>query len=245
MTALGSGDDRLEPDFASDYAAWKADPGPATNAAMLKRLEPTIQGAIRTHVGAPNPLLVSRARVLALGGLRSYDPTRGRLQNHMYNHLQGLKRVARHQSQVIAVPERLAQDRYQLDDATRQLGSELGREPTDAEVLDRTGFAPRRLAALRRFRHAVAEGSLDDPETGAAFQGSVRPGGPSPWAAVVYNDLDPYHQKVMEYALGLNGRRPLANGAIAAKLQRSPGAISQAKLRIQRMLDEETALSPF
>lgn len=238
-------DDLLEPDFAPDYDTWKKDPTPDNNALMLKRLEPTIQGAIRTHVGASNPLLVSRARNMALSGLQSYDRSRGRLQNHLYNQLQGLKRVARQQSSVVAVPDRIAIDRYQVEDAARQLSNELGREPTDDELQDRTGLSTARLQKLNRYHPAIAEGAMSDRETGAAFEGGVQRRAPSLWGAMIYNDLDPYHKKVMEYALGWNGRRPIANQEIAAKLGRSPGAISQAKLRIQQMLDEEQELSPF
>jgi hypothetical protein len=48
---IGVSPDLLEDDLRSHYEAWKAKPGPETNAAMLKALHPTIEGAIRTHVG--------------------------------------------------------------------------------------------------------------------------------------------------------------------------------------------------
>lgn len=241
-------DSMLEPDFAEDYNTWKADPSPANNARMLKKLQPTIEGAIRTHVGEPDPLLTSRARRMALAGLKTYDPNRGRLQTHLYNQLQGMKRVARKQSQILNVPERIAIDRYNLEQTTRQLGDELGREPSDDEVMDRAGMSARRLAAVRRYRPGIAAGALEDPETGEEFTGEVRGpvGAPSDlWPRVVYDGLDPYHRKVMEMTLGWHGRRPMANHEIAAKLKRSPGAISQAKARIQKQLDEEQDLSEF
>lgn len=233
----------LEPDMRKPYDTWKSTPGPASNAAMLKHLEPTIQGAIRTHVGEPNPLLVSRARRMALEGLNSYDPMRGRLQTHLYNHLQGLKRVNRQQTQILKVPERIQLDHYQLGKMEEELTNELGREPTDGELTDRTGFSMKRLAALRRYSPAVAEGAMSDPETGAAFEGEAYdPRGEHDRAVLqaVYDELDPHHQKVMELALGLNGRRALPNDMIAAKMNRSPGAISQAKKRIQDIIDEMT-----
>ena len=49
----------------------------------------------------------------------------------------------------------------------------------------------------------------------------------------------------MENSLGMNGRKVLSNQELARKLNRSPGAISQAKARIQELLNKEDELSPF
>jgi hypothetical protein len=67
----------------------------------------------------------------------------------------------------------------------------------------------------------------------------------SAWTQMVYDDLDPYHQQVMEHTLGMNGRRVASNADLAKKLGKSPGAISQAKARIQTFLDQGEELSPF
>lgn len=248
---IGASTDMLEDEFRPHYAAWKAKPGPETNAAMLKVLHPTIEGAVRTHVGASNPLIVSRARVMALQGLQGYDPKRGRLQSHMYNHLLGLKRANRQQTTILKVPERVQVDKYHLENATKELRAVLGRDPTDEQLANHTGFSPARIAKVRGYRSGLSEGFVEDAEAaGVGFSGggAVIPGrGPANthWRDIVYDELDDHHRRVMELAFGLNGRRPLQNQEIAAKLHRSPGAISQAKARIQKMLDEEFELSPF
>lgn len=243
---LGSSD-MLEDDLRPQYTAWKAAPGPLTNAPMLKALQPTIDGAIRTHVGEPNPLLTSRARLMALEGLQGYDPKRGRLQSHLYNHLQGLKRVNRQQTTILKVPERISLDRYNLENAEQELSHTLGRDPTDDELSDHTGFSNKRIAKVRQYNPAVAEGTIDDVTQGQGPMGGMTNPGAIPGRPVhmdiVYDELDPYHRKVMEHALGMNGRRQLSNMDIARKMKRSPGAISQAKLRIQKMLDDAEALS--
>lgn len=240
--------DRLEDDLRPDYDAWKAKPGPSTNAAMLKVLSPTIEGAIRTHVGQPNPLLTSRARVMTLAGLPGYDPQRGRLKTHIYNHLLGLKRANRQQTTILKVPERVVFDRNNLHSAEDELRALLGREATDDEISDHTGFSAGRMSRVRSYQPGYAEGLIESMGEGNVF-GGTRQGGKapalSPWAEIIYDELDMHHKKVMEYAFGLNGRRPLSNQDIARKLHRSPGAISQAKLRIQKMMDEEGELSPF
>lgn len=247
---IGASPDMLEDDFREPYTAWKKTPNPATNTAMLKALQPTIDGAIRTHVGESNPLLVSRARVMTLQGLQGYDPKRGRLQSHMYNHLLGLKRANRQQTTILKVPERVQLDKYHLENAVKELRATLGREPTDHQLADATGFNPARIAKVRSYRSGLSEGHLEDLEAagvGYSGGGSAVPGAvpKSHWQEIVYDELDDYHRAIMELTFGLNGRRPLQNQDIARKLGRSPGAISQAKLRIQKMLDEEHELSPF
>lgn len=244
---IGTSPDMLEDDLRPHYTAWKATPGPATNNAMLKALAPTIEGAIRTHVGEPNPLLTSRARVMTLQGLPGYDPKRGRLTSYTYNHLLGMKRANRQQTQVIKVPERVAMDKYHLENATKELRATLGQEPTDDQLADTTGFSPARMAKVRGYQSGISEGYMDDTAEGQVFGGTKSMSRPekSHWADIVYDGLDDYHKRIMEHTFGLHGKKPLPNHKIAEKMNRSPGAISQAKLRIQRMLDEEHELSPF
>jgi hypothetical protein len=237
--------DLLEPEFADAYAGWKAEPGPAANAAMLKTLTPTIEGAVRTHVGQTNPLILSRARAMALQGLRAYDPAKGKLKTHLYSHLQGLKRVNRQQTMILKAPERVVFDRHHLAAAEDELAHVLGRDPTDDELADHTGFSPRRMARARSYTPGVAEGQTE--AAGAVYGGVGRsaPTASAPWTQVVYDGLDLHHKRVMELALGLHGRRPHSNQEIAAKMSRSPGAISQATSRIQALLDEGHDLDPF
>ncbi len=247
---IGASPDMLEDNLREPYTAWKTSPGPVANAAMLKALQPTIDGAIQTHVGKSNPLLVSRARVLALQGMSGYDPKRGRLQSFMYNHLLALKRANQQQTQILKVPERIALDRGHLHRAEAELQATLGREPTDDEISDHTGFSGSRIAKVRSFQSGVSEGRLEDLEsagTGYTSSGSRLPVAPerTKWADIIYDELPVTHKKVMELGWGLNGRKPMRGQEIAQKLKLSPGRISQIAKDIQTKLDEEHELSPF
>lgn len=235
---------QLEDDLAEPYHAFKTTPGPAANAGMLKALRPTIEGAIRTHVGEPNPVLTSRAKLLTLQGLGSYDPSRGRLKSHLYNQLLGLKRYNRQQTSILKVPERVALDRHHVETATKELTARLGFEPTTDQLADHTGFNPARIAKARSYNTGYSEGLFAETSEGNVY-GSLRQPGQqqdSGWSEVVYDGLDDYHKNIMELALGLHGRRKLSNGDIARRMGRSDGAISQAKDRIQKLLDEEHEL---
>lgn len=236
----------LEPEYAEPFNAWKLDPTPEANASMLKTVQPILDKGIQIHVGESNPLLQSQSRQLALQGLRTYQPGRSRLQTHLINQLQGLKRINREQTTPIHVPERILFDRQQLQGYTQELTDELGREPTDEELTGRTGFAPKRLARVRSYNPAVAEGTLDniDPSLAGMAHG-LRRTGQDAWTQIVYDDLAPLDKQILEHTIGMNGRTPLSNMELAKRLGRSPGAISQRKQRIQQLLDQERELSPF
>jgi len=245
---IGTSKDMLEDDFRPDYEAWKTKPSPLTSTALLKTLHPVIEGAIRTHVGQVNPLLMSRARVMTMEGLPGYEPKRGRLSSYTYNHLLGLKRANRQQTTILKVPERVAFDKYHLESATDELRATLGQEPTDDQLADYTGFSPARMAKVRSYNSGLSEGYIESGEYSgnSAFGGSrAAKKEQSPWASIVYDGLDDYHKLIMEHTLGLNGKKRLSNQDLAHKLRRSSGAVSQAKLRIQKLLDEEHELSPF
>lgn len=243
MTAktMGNGD-MLEEQHRDAYGRFAAEPdSPAAKAAFLKHVHPVIEAAIRTHVGQSSPLLVSRARRMALDAARTYDPKRARLQTHLFNQLQGLKRANRQLSTVVKVPERIAIDRHHLERYTKELADELGREPTDAELADKTGFSAKRIAAVRRYRPAVAEGTLTALSDGNVYGGVDEVGRArvGMWREMVYDELSPQDRRIMEHTLGMNGRRVLSNLEVARKIGRSPGLVSQRKAYIQALLDQE------
>lgn len=147
------------------------------------------------------------------------------------------------------VPERILVESQRLRNYTQELSDELGREPSDSELADKLGVNLQRLAGIRKYQPGMASGQVEaiDPLTGGVS--SRLPGQQSDasdlWVQIVHADLSPLDQQILEFSLGLNGKPKLSNQQIAAKLGRSPGAISQRKVNIQHLLDQEQTLSPF
>lgn len=241
-------DYQIEDNLKDPYETWKANQTPAGNAAFLKELDPVIDKAIRSHVGKPNPLTRSRARRMALESLPKYDPSRSRLGTHLFNQLKGLKRYNAQQGHGVRVPERVVLDRHVIDTASQELRDELGREPSDSELSDRTGYPQKRISYVRGYHPAMSQGffaGVGEATGSGGFTPPVEQPESDGWIRLVYEDLDPLDQNIMEYTLGMNGQPVLSNQEIARKLNRSPAAISQRKVRIQSMLDQENELSPF
>ena len=238
-------DSYLEPEFADSFNAWKKDQTPEANTQMLHTLRPVIEQGIKAHVGESNPLLLSRARKLTLNGLRSYDQSRSRLKTHIFTQLQGLKRINRQQGQIIQAPERVQLDAYHLVNHTQELRDQLGRDPSDAELADHTGFSLKRIAHVRKLQPGVAEGTMDRVAPSMPIGMQTSQPAHDTWVQIVYEDLPPLDQRILEHTLGLNGHPRLSNQDLARKLGRSAGAISQRKAKIQQLLDQEEELSPF
>jgi len=237
----------LEDEYRPAFETWQQDQSPAGNAAFLKSIDPIVQKGIKMYAGQ-SPLAASRARLVALDAARKYDPKRSRLQSHMLNQMQSLRRIQRKQQEVIRVPERILLERQRLKDQEQELADEFGRDPSDAELSDRLGVSMQRLAKIRKYQPGMSTGQVaaGDPEQG--LPGVKMPGqreAEEYWTDIVYMDLSPLDQKIMEWSLGMHGQPKLSNREIASKLSRSPGAITQRKIKIQKLLDQEQDLSPF
>lgn len=239
----------LEPEFEPHYKAWKADPNPQNSGKILKTVEPVLSAALRTYAGSsPSPTIRSRAKIMALNAIGTYDPTRAKLRTHLMTQLQGLRRHVAREGMAVSVPEQVALDLGHVRDAENRLRDQLGREPSDMELADHTRLSTKRLAYLRQHRHARSEGSMQRPtEDGEnIYSPAVIPtGNHSAWHEFVYQDLDPVDQVILEHTLGLHNRPVLQNQEIARKLRLSPGAISQRKARIQQKLNLQDDLRIF
>ena len=246
-------DDRLEPEYRPHFAAWKASPSPATAGNMLRVLEPVIRQNLKAYGGRnAGPTLHSHARRITLDALKTYDPRQGALKTHLGAQLQGLQRHQAKQLQLVSVPERVAMDRQLLDASERELVDLHGRAPSDSEIADHSGMSLKRIAYVRRYRGGFAEGQVegfgatgDGEDADGTDFGVVQDEPIAAKALFIYHELDPVNQAILDHGFGLHGRRKLAIGAIARKLNLSSSALSQRAQRLQRMLDEVEGAGVF
>lgn len=247
MPFLEPNTSKLEPAYRDVFTAWKRQPDKRRTDQLLRTIEPEIRKGISAHIGQSNPLIYSHARRLAVKSMSGYDPQQSKLGTYLVNQLQGLKRINRQQTQVLRVPERIMLERGQLDRAETELGEQLGRDPSINELADYTSLSPRRINYVRRFQQPLSEGyfaSLETDNETSEFSPAVNQTDSSAWEELVYSDLNPIDQKVMEWTLGMHGKQ-LSNQEIARRLRISPGAVSQRKLKIQQLLNQRDEVGIF
>jgi len=239
---------KLESKYQTQFSTWQNNPDKHNTSKLMKSIQPDIDRGISAHVGQSNPLIRSRARKIALGAVRSYNPTKARLGTHIVNQLQGLKRISRKHQQIMRVPERVSLEASSTERMRKQLEDDLGREPTDVELSDATGLSAKRLKYVRSYREPTAEGywtSMSEKEDGGYMPTVSDDRSDDAWLQLIYSDMDATNQKIMEWSLGMGGGKILPNATIARKLRLSPGAISQRKAKIQHALNQQDDRSPF
>ncbi|NBT75265.1 MAG: hypothetical protein EBT15_04710 [Betaproteobacteria bacterium] len=240
-------------DFDSAYAQWQTTKTPETNTALLGTIQPVIDTAVMSYAGQnASPTIRSRARLMALKALDTYDPKRGNVRTHLLSQLQSLRRLTAQSQNIISIPEQVGLDYSRLNESEAELRDQLGRDPTDDELADHTGLSTRRIQKIRAFNQPVSEGmttrEVSDEESYGGDVASNIPGSTrsaDAWFNFVYEDLSPVDKLIADMTLGRNGRRKTSTQEIARRLNITPGAVSQRAAKIQAMLDKQYTQSGF
>lgn len=226
----------LEPEYAPHLAEYQKTKSPQAAGRLLGALKPVLDESLRSYAGPEAGSATARAHAkrLALEAVSRYDPSRAKLRTHLLSHLRGLRRLTERATAPAYLPEQWRLDAQRVDRVAADARDELGREPSDAEVADRSGVPVGRVRRARSAPGVLAGGQL---EGGFAVE---RPDERAwnDWVEGVYHDLGPLDQVILEHSFGLHGRDVLPANQVARLVGLSPGAVSMRKLKIQQSLDE-------
>lgn len=239
-------------DFDTAFTDWQTKRTPENNTRILQTVQPIIDTAVSSYAGsAASPTVKSRARLLALKALESYDPQRGNVKTHLLSQLQRLRRISAQTQNIISLPEQVGLDYQRLSEAENELRDQYSRDPTDDELADFTSLSKRRIQKIRKFQQPLAEGTVShivDENSSGGDVASQIPGqtrAMDAWLDFVYDDLTPTDKLIMDMTLGRNGRRKTSTAEIAQRLRLTPGAVSQRAAKIQAMLDKRYTQGGF
>jgi DNA-directed RNA polymerase specialized sigma subunit len=218
--------------------AYKSRPDHVNLKAVLTAYDDVITKATEQFSGGYNsPVIKRRAQIMAAQALKSFDPTKGaKVSTHIYNSLQPIRRIAPAMTEAVVVPERVAIDMSKLDGADKELYNFLGRDPSDAELADRTGLSIKRIGKLRKMSMPINEGSFRDTENPDIVEAPGVNGRTNEQIMIdyVYHDLSPLDQKVLEMTSGYGGRPMLQIEQIATALNKPYKWVSQRASIIQK-----------
>lgn len=224
------------------YSVWQQSPTRANGTKLLHSLQPSIDAAVRKWTGSNNPIAAGHARAMVIDALPRYLSEKSSLGTFVDRQLQPLQRWVSRKNVGIRVPTGLVADFRRVQAAKVELEDELGRMPSFDEICDRTGIPIQRLTKINKMRYPqIAEATVSVGETGddAYMDDQAVEDDAELWKKTIYHSLTPTDQLIFQHSIGLYGAEVLPNQEIAKLLRITPGAVSQRKVKIQRMLETE------
>ena len=228
-------DPRGQDSHTRAYNAWVVNQTPENMANLVEAFMPTINAEIMQYSG-PKELLRSRARYLVTQAIRSFNPMGGtRLNSWIVTNLKQLSRYGKRLRPVRA-SEAMLRNAAELASVEKRLEDDLGRKPTDDELVDETGWSRKTLDAIRKSSVASVSGSAfgsdDEGEGGMSDPGLVRPSAVPYAAEAVYMGLDDKDKAIFDAKTGMHGKKQMTGSSLADMLKITPAAISQRSAAI-------------
>lgn len=222
-----------------EYEQWVRDPTPDNMGKVVRALTPVINSEIQRYSG-PKPMLKARAKSLAAGAVRSYDPSKGaHIRSWLVTQMQPLARYSQ-QLKPVQIPEVANRQAAEVNRVRQQLSDELGREPSHIELADYTGLNPKRIKKLQEMvKPVIMESSFDVAEDSErSLPGTTSTNTVNVSEEMVYESLDERDKMIFDLKTGKHGRTALANQEIARRLGVTPALISQRTSQIAGQISD-------
>lgn len=191
---------------------------------LLQKLNPTIDAAIKSFAQG-NQEYRTKAKVLALESIKTYDPSKAKLETHVYNNLKRLQRISADRGNVIHVPEQSALDKRSLDKLIKEYSIDNGIEPSYQWLSDKTGMPIKKISRLLNIKGQTST-SMVRGESGDSLDRAPRTA-TTLYEDTLYQELDEKDKKIYEWLTGYQGAPMLNRATVAQKLNISLPALSQ------------------
>jgi len=124
------------------YNRWRETGSKKDMSALIDHLAPLIYTEVSRASGTlPQAALSAEAKVWAIKGVKSFDPSRGfSLGTHVTNYLQRVRRLNYKYQNAARLPENMQLQFHEYHRAVSQLADEFNRDPTDEEMAAKLGW---------------------------------------------------------------------------------------------------------
>ena len=223
-------DPRGQDSHSRAYNKWVVSRSPEDMAEVVNAFMPTVNAEIMQYSG-PKELLRSRARFLVTQAVKSFDPMGGaRLNSWVVTYLKQLSRYGKRLRPVRA-SEAMIRNAAELAEVEKRLEDDLGRKPTEDELVDETGWSKKTISDIRKSSVASVSESMfgtdDEGEGTRSEPGLIRPSGLPYAAEAVYMSLDDKDKAIFDGKTGMHGKKQMSGSSLADMLNISGAAVSQ------------------
>ena len=143
--------------YSRAYNAWVLSRSPEDMAGLVEAFMPTINAEIMQYSG-PKELLRSRGRYIVTQAIKTFNPMgTAKLHSWVITNLKQLSRYGKKLRPVHA-SEAMLRNAAELASVEKRLEDDLGRKPSDEELIDETGWNAKTIAAIRKSAIASVSG---------------------------------------------------------------------------------------
>ena len=220
-------------------AAFKKTPSQDTFMPLYTSMKPLVMtAALRNMKGSTIPQAAHTAFAAQnfLDSIKTYEPSKGSFRTHAFNTVfEKGKRLNLKYQNIGMIPEHRATKYQVYQTALHLLREDLGREPSTIEIADECGMPVSQIETLRNEvkRDLIAQEHIVSKGLGFAQSDKAMQ-----VARDVYHSLEPKHQVILEYTVGLNGKDPLVKptGYSDIKAISKASGVSMAEVRNARKI---------
>ena len=214
----------------NEYYEWKQKPTPGNMSKLVKRYSGILWSELPKYKGnLPQGILRSYGKKYMIDAIRTFDPNKGKLANHIALNLRRLHRVNYDTSSVFRMSEEL-QRGVNLFKQTREfLEAKYKREPTDEELSEVLKWSPSKVARMKK--QVKKEALSSSLEITPAFVHME-----DPKIDYLYHDLPSEDKLIFQYRTGYRGAPILPVSQISKKINISPASVSNRALRSAKQI---------
>jgi hypothetical protein len=226
-------------DWEPAYAQWQQTQDANDLHSTVHALSPVLQRSVTSIGAADDPAVMSKAKLLAAGAIKSYTPEHGAsLPTWVAHSLTPLRRYKRLSGQTLQVPERIQLDAFKLNNVRKQFADKHDREPDQIELGDAALMSPRRLKEVQRAQFSMPGENAMEGGTSQLLQS--RPDFSDEAMDYVYGAADYADRAIMEGRMGYNGTKVTDTPSLLQRTKLSPFQLSRRAgslaMRIQKVL---------
>jgi len=220
----------------SAWKTWNSTHSEQDKTKLFNRLEPIIYGQVKRWAGPlPQQALYNKAKTLAFGALKTYDPDRGvKLSTHVTNAIQPISRIVYTHQNTVRLPENLTQKVGAYQNAVERLTLVHGRQPTTAELHSELGWPASEIDRTKNYMRKDLVESVGNLSNGF-FTGEDDLEMDS--IGALFFDLSPEEKRLFEYATGYNRSSKLNNTEIMKKMGLSQAQLSYKKTLLRKKIE--------
>lgn len=217
------------------WRQWKKTRAPSDLQKLLTQMNPILLREVNKWAPSMSrSFLEAEAKRLAVEAFESYNPNAGTaLSTYVASRLPKLSRVVYATQNTARLSETKNLLFHTYHTASNELRERHGRDPTNDELADHLGWAPKKLEQFQRQsqRKEFVE-SEDHPDVDDAEDHLVD---------YIYHDLTPLQKQIFEHSTGYLGKPKLSGAEMMKKLNITQGQLSYQKTLIVQAVSRAKA----